>query len=98
MIKIAAMGDLHMNSSLVGFYQPIFEELNSLADILVLCGDLTDKGSEDEAKLLVHELSFCKIPVIGVLGNHEYTQNHQDKIRKILSPNPIHLLDGDPFT
>ncbi len=95
MIKIAALGDLHMQTSLIGYYKPIFETISQEAEVLLLCGDLTDHGSVEEAKLLVEELSTCSIPILGVLGNHEFTHNHQEKIRKVICPKPITLLDND---
>ena len=50
-IQVAAMGDLHMQEGILGTYRQTFEELSHSADILVLCGDLTDNGFTKEAEL-----------------------------------------------
>ncbi len=95
--KIAAIGDIHMQKNTAGMYKELLGEISEKADILVLAGDLTDHGYPDEAELLAQELSVCKIPVIGVLGNHDYTSNQEQEIKKILSPKAMHMLDEEPY-
>lgn len=93
---MAAMGDLHMQQDSAGIFREIFAKISKQADILLLCGDLTDNGLIDEAQLLGEELSFCKIPVVGVLGNHDHTNNQQEEIKKILSPYMV-MLEDQPY-
>lgn len=96
-IRMAAMGDLHMQQDLIGVFRTVFDEISGQADILLLCGDLTDNGLTYEAQLLGEELSFCKIPIVGVLGNHDHTNNKQEEIKKILSPYMI-ILEDQSYT
>jgi Icc-related predicted phosphoesterase len=96
-IHIAAMGDLHCRSNFVGKFRPLFLDISDNADILLLCGDLVDYGLPDEADVLVKELNevIKRIPVIAVLGNHEFESGKVDDVRKILTDAGIILLDGD---
>jgi Icc-related predicted phosphoesterase len=96
-IRIAAIGDLHYGRSAVaGSLQPLFSQISQSADILVFCGDMTDYGLADEARLLVKEISgTLKIPAVGVLGNHDYESGQQEEIRKIFGDAGIAMLDGD---
>lgn len=92
-IRIAALGDIHMEPTKVGIYKELFADISTKADVLCLCGDLTDHGLPREAELLIEELSACTIPIVGVLGNHDYDKDMQKDIAKILS-GKISMLNG----
>jgi Icc-related predicted phosphoesterase len=95
-MRIAAVGDLHCTKGAQGAYQPFFANIGEYADVLCLCGDLTDYGTPEEAQILVKELSpSVKIPIVAVLGNHDYETGQQDEVRKILRDSGIHVLDGE---
>ena len=65
-VKIAAVGDVHVKESDKGRWVPCFKEVSKQADVLLICGDLTDTGDEGEAQILAEELKACSIPVVGV--------------------------------
>src|SRR5215212_6988918 len=95
-LRIAAMGDLHVSKASHGTFQPLFSQISDSADVLVLCGDFTDYGLPDEARILARELSTSvKIPVVAVLGNHDYESGKQDEIRQVLSDAGVSVLDGE---
>ena len=94
-IRVAALADLHFTPALVGTFPPLLAAAASEADILVMCGDLTDHGSVEEAQLLARELSTVKVPMVGVLGNHDYESAQQEEVRRILGGAGLKLLDGD---
>jgi Icc-related predicted phosphoesterase len=96
-VRLAAIGDLHYGRESRGTLQPVITAVGRAeADILVLCGDLTDYGLAEEAAELVRELvSAVKIPIVGVLGNHDYESNQVGEIRRILTDGGIRLLDGE---
>ena len=95
-LRIAAVGDIHVSKQSVGKFQPLFAQISDSADVLVLCGDFTDYGLPDEARILARELSATvKIPVIAVLGNHDYESDQQDEIRRVLSDAGVSVLDGE---
>ena len=96
-VRIAAIGDLHYSRTAShGSLQPLFSQIAESADILVLCGDLTDYGLADEARALAREItSAVKIPAVAVLGNHDCESHQQDEIRKIMADAGVVTLDGD---
>jgi Icc-related predicted phosphoesterase len=93
--RIAAVGDIHVRESDQGKWKECFHIISEKADVLLLCGDLTDTGKKKEAKVLAEELTACSIPVVAVLGNHDYENDQQDDIRQVLSSSNFHLLDGE---
>jgi Icc-related predicted phosphoesterase len=95
-LRIAAVGDIHVSKQSLGKFQALFAQISDSADVLVICGDFTDYGLPDEARILARELSTSvKIPVIAVLGNHDYESDKQDEIRQILSDAGVTVLDGE---
>ena len=96
-IRLAAIGDLHYGRESRGTLQPILSAVARVeADVLLLCGDLTDYGLPEEATELVRELvSGVKIPIVGVLGNHDYESGAVTEVRRILTDGGIRLLDGE---
>src|SRR3954469_18630521 len=95
-LRIAAVGDIHVSKTSQGKFQPLFAQISSTADVLVLCGDFTDYGLPDEARILARELTAAvKIPTIAVLGNHDYEGGKQDEIRQILTEAGVSVLDGE---
>lgn len=94
-IRIAAVGDVHIRESDKGKWSEYFKEVSKQADILIICGDLTDTGDEGEAQVLAEELKACSIPVIGVLGNHDFEKGRHKLIRQILQNNNMSILDGE---
>jgi Icc-related predicted phosphoesterase len=94
-VRLAAVGDIHCGKTSQGAFQELFGQAAELADILVLCGDLTDYGLAEEARILAKELSVAKMPIVAVLGNHDYESDQQDEIRQILADAGVTLLDGD---
>jgi len=95
-LRIAAVADIHVKKTSAGALQPLFSKATETADILLLCGDLTDYGTVEEAKILAKEItSSLRIPVIGVLGNHDFESGKQDEIVKIMTDAGVTMLDGD---
>lgn len=95
--KIAAVGDLHCTAELRGRLRPLLEGADRDAEVLVLCGDLTDRGQPDEAEVLAEELHSVRVPVVAVLGNHDYETGHGDEVRRILCQGGVHVLDGETW-
>jgi Icc-related predicted phosphoesterase len=95
-VRVAAVGDLHVKKSSQGLIRPLFENAADFADIVVLCGDLTDYGLPEEAHVLVDELTGAlKLPTVAVLGNHDFESGREEEVRKIVVDAGIILLDGD---
>src|SRR3990172_3594873 len=84
-MRLAAVGDLHCKKTSRGAFEALFAAVADAADVLVLCGDLTDYGLADEARVLVEELAAAKPgPIVAVLGNHDYESGQADPVKGIL--------------
>jgi Icc-related predicted phosphoesterase len=95
-VRVAAVSDVHYAKNSQGTLQPLFAQITEHADILVLPGDLTDYGLPDEARVLARDLTAAvKIPIVAVLGNHDYESNASAEITRILTDAGVHMLDGD---
>jgi Icc-related predicted phosphoesterase len=95
-VRIAAVGDLHCARGSAGTFKSLFDQAAELADVLLLCGDLTDYGLAEEAHILAGEIpTGMKTPIIAVLGNHDYESNQQAEVRSILADAGLILLDGE---
>lgn len=96
-IRIAAVGDIHVRENDKGKWVDYFKEVSKQADVLVICGDLTDTGDETEAQVLSEELRACSVPVVAVLGNHDFEKGRHKLIRQIIQNENVHILDGEAF-
>ncbi len=95
-VRIAAVGDMHLGRGSYGPpLQTLFGQIGELADILVLCGDLTDRGEPEEARLLARALSALSVPIVAVLGNHDFESGKQHEVSRILCDAGVRVLDGD---
>ncbi len=94
-LRIAAVADIHCNKNRQGVLQALFAQVVDRADVLLLCGDCTDTGLPEEAQLLAKELAIIKMPVIGVLGNHDYESGKQKEVTDILCNVGVSMLDGE---
>ncbi len=92
-LRVAAIGDLHVMEDSVSPYRELFTEISSNADVLVLCGDLTNFGKTTEAEILAEDIKSCAIPVLGVLGNHDYECGQPEKVCEILHSAGMKILD-----
>lgn len=93
--RIAAIADVHVKETDKGKWTAFFKEVSQKADVLCICGDLTDTGDEQEAAVLAEELKNCTVPVIGVLGNHDHEKGRHKLIRSIMQKAGVHMLDGE---
>ncbi|HEY0771377.1 MAG TPA: metallophosphoesterase [Sphingobacteriaceae bacterium] len=93
--RIAAVGDIHVKETDKGKWVDYFKEVSRKADILLICGDLTDTGDEAEAQILAEELRACAVPVVAVLGNHDFEKGRHKPIRQIVQKETVHILDGE---
>jgi Icc-related predicted phosphoesterase len=94
-VRIAALGDVHYDGSTPGALIERFASANREADVLVLCGDLTTHGRAEQMRQFVEELKGVDIPIVAVLGNHDYEAGEVDACGAILRGRGVHLLDGD---
>ena len=91
---IAAVGDIHFDGSRHGTLRELFADIEKDADILALCGDLTTHGAPEQMKAFVDELAGLEIPIVAVLGNHDFESAGEKECSDILCEAGVHVLDG----
>ncbi|MFD5270301.1 metallophosphoesterase [Streptomyces sp. NPDC058335] len=95
MIRVAAVGDIHMGPDSQGLLRPAFDTLDECADLLLLAGDLTRHGTPEEARVVAREVRGLPVPVVAVLGNHDHHDEQPEKVTGILQEAGVTVLEGE---
>lgn len=95
MIRIAAVGDLHYGVGSHDILRPGLQHLADHADILLLAGDLTRCGGTEEIQVMADDLRGLPVPVVAVLGNHDYHSAREDELTRILAGAGVKVLEGN---
>ncbi|WP_117211921.1 metallophosphoesterase family protein [Allorhizocola rhizosphaerae] len=93
-MRIAAVGDVHMDTDVLGRFRPALSTLEEQADALLLAGDLTRHGTPEEARCVAEEFGNLPVPVIAVLGNHDYHSDREAEVIRVLEGAGIQVLEG----
>jgi Icc-related predicted phosphoesterase len=93
------MADVHCKRTSQNALKRFFSQAAESADVLVLCGDLTDYGLPEEARILAEEVEAvtARIPVLAVLGNHDHESGRADEVQRILCDAGVIMLDGNCY-
>jgi Icc-related predicted phosphoesterase len=92
------MADVHFGADAVGTLRPHLTQLDARADLLLIAGDLTRVGDPAEARLLLDELRDVRLPIVAVLGNHDYHGDRVPAIVDVVKAAGVRLLEGDAVT
>lgn len=93
-IRVAAVGDVHMDTDVLGRFRPALSTLEQQADMLLLAGDLTRHGTPEEARCVAEEFGDLPVPTIAVLGNHDYHSDREAEVIGVLESAGIQVLEG----
>jgi len=93
-VRVAAVGDLHVRTRMRDRLRSDLAQLPEQADLLLLAGDLTNAGLPSQADELADVLSCLELPIVAVLGNHDYDETAESQIRTLLSGVGVTVLDG----
>jgi uncharacterized protein len=96
-MRIAATADIHFSPQ---SYDPIREAMSRVrdeADVLILAGDLTNFGKPEEMQSLLNALVRLRIPIVAVLGNHDYESGHEEELMRMMIAEGIKVLDGSSY-
>ena len=96
-MRIAATADLHFTPARFSALHDQLNRVRDEADVFVLAGDLTNFGRPDEMEPLLNVLVRLRLPVIAVLGNHDYESERQVDLMRMLSQEGIKVLDGSAY-
>lgn len=95
-LRVAAIADIHCTRGSANHLAPLFAEMAAQADVLALCGDLTDYGLAEEAEVLAGELRAAHhATILAVLGNHDFESDQAEAIKARLSGAGVRVLDGE---
>lgn len=98
MIRLAAVGDIHLGRDSDGALAERWARLGSDADVFLLAGDLTKCGTVDEARVVADHLRAVDVPVVAVLGNHDHHDDAPEQVIDVLRGVGVHVLDGESMT
>jgi Icc-related predicted phosphoesterase len=93
-VRFAAVGDIHVHKDSAGTLRSFFAQASDEADALLLCGDLTDYGTAEEARVLAEELGSVAVPIVAVLGNHDFESGTPEVVVQALAQVGVRMLDG----
>jgi Icc-related predicted phosphoesterase len=94
-IRVAAVGDVHVGPDSADIVREQLASARDRADVLLLAGDLTKSGTPDEAEALADVLQDVQLDVVGVLGNHDHHSDQQHAVARILRDVGVVILEGD---
>jgi Icc-related predicted phosphoesterase len=93
-MRLAAVGDLRCTRQDSGMWAPRLAGVNTVADVLLLAGDLTDSGTLEELAVLLGELRSVSIPIVTVLGDQDYAGGRARVFAETLRRAGVHHLEG----
>jgi uncharacterized protein len=96
-VRVAALADLHVHKVHHGQYRALFAELSEKADVVALCGDLTNLGLPEEADNLAADLAALRIPAVAVLGNHDHQTGHGAEVKRVLERANVTFLEDESY-
>lgn len=94
-VRVAAVGDIHLSPDCGGLLRPSFATLPQCADVLLLAGDLTRHGTVSEAEVVAGEVRDIGVPVVAVLGNHDYHSEQEADVGRVLTDAGVTVLEGE---
>src|SRR6201981_4020045 len=96
-MRIAATADLHFSPPTYDRVREPFTRVRDEDDVLVVAGDLTNYGKPEEMHSLLNALVRLRIPIVAVLGNHDYESGQEQELMKMMSMEGIKVLDGSSY-
>jgi uncharacterized protein len=96
-MRIAATADLHFTPQRYGALRDQLNRVRDEADIFVVAGDLTNFGQPEEMEPLLNALVRLRVPVVVVLGNHDYESDKQSDLIRMLTDAGVKVLDGSAY-
>lgn len=96
-MRIAATADLHYSPQSYDRIREPLSHVRDEADLLVIAGDLTNYGKPEEMTSLLNALVRLRIPIVAVLGNHDYESCQEQELIKMMSAEGIKVLDGSSY-
>jgi Icc-related predicted phosphoesterase len=93
-VRIAAVGDIHVGTDTCGRMASAMGRIGERADMLLIAGDLTQTGSDEEVDCLIRELAAVDVPIVAVLGNHDHHAGQPERVAELLAAVGVSVLEG----
>jgi len=92
--RIAAAGDVHYGRDEDRERaRAAFAGLEGRVDLVLLAGDLTTHGEPEQAAILAEAAGEIDVPVVSVLGNHDWHANRAGEVRAVLEESGVVVLE-----
>ena len=96
-MRIAALADIHFSPPAYDRIRTVMERVRDEADLLIIAGDLTNYGRVQEMESLLNALVRLRIPIVAVLGNHDYESGQEGELMRMMTAEGIKILDGTAY-
>jgi len=96
-MRIAATADLHFSAQRFTALKDQLGHVRDEADLFVLAGDLTNYGQPQEMEPLLNALVRLRVPIVAVLGNHDYESGQEKELMRMMSDEGVKVLDGSAY-
>src|SRR2546421_6029739 len=96
-MRIAATADLHFSPQSYDRIRDPLARVRDEADVLVIAGDLTNFGKTEEMHSLLNALVRIRVPIVAVLGNHDYESGREQELMRMMTTEGIKVLDGTAY-
>jgi Icc-related predicted phosphoesterase len=96
-MRIAALADLHFSPQIYDRIRDTMNRLRDEADLLILAGDLTNMGKPEEMESMLASLMRIRIPIVAVLGNHDFECGKAEELKKMMTAEGVKVLDGSGY-
>jgi Icc-related predicted phosphoesterase len=96
-MRIAALADIHFSPPAYDRIRTVMERVRDEADLLIIAGDLTNYGKVQEMESLLNALVRLRIPIVAVLGNHDYESGQEGELMRMMTAEGIKVLDGTAY-
>lgn len=96
-MRIAATADIHFSPQSYDRIREPFSHIREEADVLLIAGDLTNYGTPEEMHSLLNALVRLRVPIVAVLGNHDYESGREQELMRMMHDEGIKVLDGSSY-
>src|SRR5215213_2884469 len=94
-IRIAAAGDIHIRDANRDQLKEAFARLKGEVELVLLAGDLTTHGEPDQGAWLAEACAGLDMPVLAVLGNHDWHADRAEDLVSTLEDGGISVLERE---
>jgi uncharacterized protein len=94
-LRVAAAGDIHCHEGIRSQVAETMAAVAGQADLVLLCGDLTTHGRPEQAEVLAAACADLDLPILAVLGNHDWHCNQAQELAAVLRGAGIDVLERE---